>query len=115
MYIFGKRKTKGWGNAARARFMSLFLILCLVMSSVVSAPSSRADSRTGDGRTWVDEGAGYRLEASQTSAWEGGYTAEITVRNTGEEELRNWSVAAELQEGDIENAWNAGVKKIGRQ
>lgn len=115
MYIFGKRKTKGWGNAARARFMSLFLILCLVMSSVVSAPSSRADSRTGDGRTWKAEGYGCQLEVSQTSVWEGGYTAEVTVRNTGEEELRNWSVAAELLEGDIENAWNAGVKKIGRQ
>lgn len=115
MYIFGKRKMKGWGNAARARFMSLFLILCLVMSSVVSAPSSRADSQTGDGRTWKAEGYGCQLEVSQTSVWEGGYTAEVTVRNTGEEELRNWSVAAELQEGDIENAWNAGVKRIGRQ
>lgn len=115
MYIFGKRKTKGWGNAARARFMSLFLILCLVMSSVVSAPSSRADSQTRDGRTWKAEGYGCQLEVSQTSVWEGGYTAEVTVRNTGEEELRNWSVAAELQEGDIENAWNAGVKRIGRQ
>ncbi|MCI8363734.1 MAG: S8 family serine peptidase [Eubacterium sp.] len=115
MYTSGKRKTKGWGSALRARIMSLFMILCLVMSSVVSAPVSRAASQTADEKIWESEESGYRLEASQTSAWEGGYTAEITVRNTGKEELRNWSVTAELLEGDIENAWNAGVKKIGKQ
>lgn len=115
MYTSGKRKTKGWGNASRARVMSLLLILCLVMSSVVPAPASRADSQTTGGKAWKTEGTGYRLEASQSSAWEGGYVAEVTVRNTGEDELRNWSVAAVLREGDIENSWNATHKKIGKQ
>ena len=115
MYTLGKRKTKGWGNASRARVMSLLLILCLVMSSVVPAPASRADSQTTDKKTWEDKESGYRLEASQSSAWEGGYVAEVTVRNTGEDELRNWSVAAVLREGDIENSWNVTHKKIGKQ
>lgn len=115
MYTSRKRKTKGWGSACRARFMSLLLILCLVMSSVVPAPSSCAESQTDDGNIWEDEDSGYRLEVSQTSAWEGGYVAEVTVGNTGEEDLRNWSVAAVLRQGDIESSWNAGSKKIGKQ
>lgn len=97
MYTLGKRKTKGWGNAPRVRVMSLLLILCLVMSSVVPAPASRADSQTTNRKIWKGEESGYRLEVSPSSAWEGGYVAEVTVRNTGEDELRNWSVAAVLR------------------
>lgn len=106
-----KRNTKGLRSAQRIRGMSLLLIFCLLMNTVVPAPKCEASGDAGSGRQRVFEESGYRLEWSVSSSWETGYVSEVTVVNTGEEELRNWSVVATVSDGDIKNSWNVTHKK----
>ena len=91
--------------------MSFLLAFCLIMASVAPASACRANSDTGGAGKQVFEASDCRLEWSVSSRWDTGYVAEVTVVNTGEKALRNWSVVAELTGGSIRNSWNAGYKK----
>ncbi|MDH6513971.1 hypothetical protein M2164_000444 [Streptomyces sp. SAI-208] len=45
-----------------------------------------------------------------TSVWQDGFTADVTVTNTGSSQVNGWNLAFTLPSGQrITNAWNAGV------
>lgn len=111
MKTHGRTRNKRFGSAGRVRIMPFLLAFCLIMTSVMPASACRANSDAGGAGKQVFEVPGCRLEWSVGSRWETGYVAEVTVVNTGEKELRNWSVVAEMTGGSIRNSWNAGYKK----
>ena len=44
----------------------------------------------------------------QTSTWSGGFTANVTMNNTGSSAMNGWSLAFSLPSGQaITNSWNA--------
>src|SRR5690606_22377194 len=46
----------------------------------------------------------------ETNVWPGGFTADVTVRNTGSSVIDDWELAFELPSGQrVTNAWNASV------
>ncbi|MGQ4360794.1 GH12 family glycosyl hydrolase domain-containing protein [Streptomyces sp. SAS_272] len=48
--------------------------------------------------------------AYSTSVWQGGFTADVTVANTGSSPVNGWNLAFTLPSGQqISNAWNAGI------
>lgn len=48
--------------------------------------------------------------AYNTSVWQSGFTADVTVTNTGSSPVNGWNLAFTLPSGQrIDNAWNAGV------
>ncbi|MFJ5778983.1 cellulase family glycosylhydrolase [Streptomyces sp. NPDC093094] len=53
----------------------------------------------------------YRLDA-----WNGGFNADVTIHNTGEQDLKGWKLGFAFP-GDqqINSAWNAKVSRNGRQ
>ncbi|PXY20807.1 protein kinase domain-containing protein [Prauserella muralis] len=49
-----------------------------------------------------------------TNAWPGGYQAEVTVRNDGDDTLTGWAVSWELPGGHtVDNVWNGEVSRDG--
>ncbi|MGC0372840.1 GH12 family glycosyl hydrolase domain-containing protein [Streptomyces sp. SAI-229] len=45
-----------------------------------------------------------------TNVWQGGFTADVTVRNTGPSTVEGWKLAFTLPSGQrVTNAWNASV------
>lgn len=45
-----------------------------------------------------------------TSVWQGGFTADVTLTNTGSSPVNGWHLAFALPDGQrITNAWNAGI------
>lgn len=58
-------------------------------------------------------GEEYQVILRQQNAWENGCQAEIEVKNTGREKLKNWSIHMELAEGTVSHAWNVTSRKHG--
>lgn len=102
-------------NIQRVRMMSLFLIMSMVVGVVLPAPDSKAGTDPGSKGKLRFEDSGYRLELTESSSWNDGYVAEAVVANTGEEEIRNWSVVAVMKKGEIVNSWNAGSRVSGEE
>ncbi len=56
--------------------------------------------------------AGYHLD----NAWQGGFTATVTLRNSGTEPLSGWVLGWTMPAGtQISGGWNATVTQTGRQ
>lgn len=100
-------------NTIRKKGMALFLIFTLFANVIMAVPESKASDGGSGEEKQEFTGSGYKLELSESSGWENGYVAEVVVTNTGEKELRNWSVLATVKEGEIGNSWNAGNKRMG--
>ncbi len=109
-----KRQREIWKVQRVRTGMALLLIMALFMNSFVAIPESKANSDT-ENKKQVFEEVGYKLELSTSSSWDNGYVAEVVVTNTGEEDIRNWSVVATMEQGDIERSWNVTNKKVGTQ
>ncbi len=108
-------KMKGTKNTQRVRRgIALWLALAMLINMFVAIPESKASSDT-ENKKQVFEEDGYKLELSVSSSWDDGYVAEVIVTNTGKEEIRNWSVVATMENGDIERSWNVTNKKVGAQ
>jgi cellulase/cellobiase CelA1 len=50
------------------------------------------------------------------SSWNGGFTAEVRVRNTGSTAIQGWKLGFTFKGGErITNAWNATVTQSGTE
>lgn len=109
------RRQKSRENTHKIRRgIALWLALAMLINMFVAIPESKASSDT-ENKKQVFEEDGYKLELSVSSSWDDGYVAEVIVTNTGKEEIRNWSVVATMENGDIERSWNVTNKKVGVQ
>lgn len=95
------------------KYVAVLLTLALFMSMFATVPETKA--YTADEAKEKQEfcGTGYQLELSMSSEWENGCVAEVCVSNRGNEDIRNWSVVADVGEGLVENSWNATKRKVG--
>ncbi len=61
-----------------------------------------------DGKTTEDtyEGENFRVTFTLSAHWEGGYNADIEIRNTGDTIIENWMLEIPYA-GKITNIWNA--------
>jgi Glycosyl hydrolase family 12/Cellulose binding domain len=58
-------------------------------------------------------GAGCAATYTVTQTWAGGFTADITVRNTGSRSTAGWTVAWTYPTQHVVNGWNATVTQTG--
>ena len=65
-----------------------------------------------DGTTKRDAyvGSVYKIVFEIKDSWEGGFTGNVTIVNTGDKPLKNWSLKLNYK-GKLTNVWNAEVKK----
>mgnify|MGYP002621654915 CR=1 FL=1 len=57
-------------------------------------------------------GDGYEVVFTLQNSWEGGYTGNIAIVNTGENTLCNWSLVCSF-DGEFASIWNTEVSKTG--
>lgn len=55
-------------------------------------------------------GEGYETTFKIDNKWTGGYTATVTIKNTGETTIENWCVSFPLKQ-EISNLWNGTIEK----
>lgn len=54
------------------------------------------------------EGDGYAVTYTIVNSWNDGYTAEVSIKNTGDKKIHNWNLMFSLN-GEIANIWNAKI------
>lgn len=58
----------------------------------------------------VYEGTNFKVKFTLSGYWQGGYNAGITIENTGDTAIENWSLRFPFQD-NISNIWNASIDK----
>lgn len=121
----GKQKKGARRKAGVKKAAAYLLAAAMVLGSIsrgataaaqstVQGVAAQADSTPqGQAEETVATGDGWQIILRQQNAWENGCQAEIEVRNTGREDLKNWSIRMELEEGTISHAWNVTDRKHG--
>ncbi len=56
------------------------------------------------------ESEGYSVTFKIDNKWDAGYTATVTITNTGEETIENWCMSFPLEQS-ISNIWNASIEE----
>lgn len=90
----------------RLRFVAMVLALCLMIGDGHGMQFVRAAETEK-----VYPGNGYEVTITMQSAWEGGSTAEVTIKNTGNEEIRNWQLMCRFSGGAVADYWNVDVRE----
>ncbi|MEU4897938.1 cellulose binding domain-containing protein [Streptomyces sp. NPDC044780] len=71
---------------------------------------------TGDGGGDPGPATGCAVTYAVTSQWNTGFTANVTVKNTGTDATSGWRVAWSYPSGQqVTSAWNATVTRTGSQ
>ena len=89
------------------RKMASFLIIASFLAQMCLAKNVLADSD----RTYTYKGDGYEITYNVENSWDNGYKADISVKNTGDTDIHNWSVGLKL-DGEINNIWNAKIENL---
>jgi len=94
--------------------MSVGLFFTSVMSGVgdVSLANEQVATDTDAGEVYEStyDSEGYSVTFKLDNKWETGYTATVTITNTGEETIENWCMSFPLEQG-ISNIWNASIEE----
>ncbi len=98
----------------RMRVIAVLLVISMFVGSFFDAGMVRAAETERTDQMAV-RGDGYCVTIREQNGWEGGFQAEIEVKNTGKEELKNWNVRLELAKGTVANAWNVEWQQEGKR
>lgn len=91
---------------------SLMLCMALLLSGSVW-DSITAGAETAESTKAVYAADSYMVAFQIISQWEGGYNAEVTITNTGDEKIENWKMNMIPAEGtEITGIWNAAKKEL---
>lgn len=88
------------------QFMALFTVAVLLVSSVPCSVNAQ------EARQRVYTREGYEIIYSVSSRWSGNQNINITVSNTGEQDICGWAVSF-VPGGKIYNIWDARVIACG--
>lgn len=91
------------------RSFALLVILVLVLSSIPLKPALAQEDSTGGLQETVFTGEGYEIIYTISSKWEGAFNADVTIRNTGDRTIENWTLGFS-QPYEITNIWNGIVQ-----
>ena len=83
-------------------------------TTTVTAKDSTGASGSATFDWSISGGGGFHVTYVRTSEWPGGFTASVTITNTGTEPINGWTLAFSFP-GDqrITNAWSALVTQTG--
>lgn len=84
------------------------LALCAAITANMLVSSVSASSYPGTGESQLYTYNGYSVEYKVTNEWTGNQIIEVTVTNTGDELLADWSVGYNAS-GKINSIWNAQI------
>lgn len=101
------------------RLLTIILAIAICMSNMMGASISRATTESDAKETIYAEDENVIKEEDYDdisfdyafkvqSEWENHYTAEMTLKNTGKNEIGNWEIAF-VYDGEIENIWHAKI------
>ena len=90
------------------RTTSILLIFAMLVSVMLPASNSRADSRQKTKGLY--EGEGYRVQFDVTEAWDSQYNASVTITNTSEVTIDDWFLKFPFSQ-KISNVWNGILEK----
>ena len=88
------------------KIVSLALCIAITANMLVSSVSASSYSGTGESRLYTYNG--YTVEYKVVNEWTGNQIIEVTVTNTGDELLADWSVGYNAS-GKINSIWNAQI------
>ncbi|MBE5944847.1 MAG: hypothetical protein E7258_08015, partial [Lachnospiraceae bacterium] len=102
-----RQKMKGKKGFIKGRIlpivMSVGLFFTSVMSGVgdVSLANEQVATDTDAGEVYEStyDSEGYSVTFKLDNKWETGYTATVTITNTGEETIENWCMSFPLEQG----------------
>lgn len=111
------RKT-GMKNVTK-RLAAAVLSVTMVLSGLANVQTVKAEETentvtetesivTDANNTYSYEGDGYAVTYTITNSWNDGYTAEVSIKNTGDKKIHNWNLMFSL-DGEITNIWNAKI------
>ena len=101
------------------KILAIILTIAICMSNMMSAGVSRATTE-GDAKETIYtedenvikeedyENISFEHSFKIQNEWENHYTAEMTLKNTGKNEIENWEIAFKY-DGEIENIWHAKI------
>lgn len=103
----------------RKKLLAIILAIAICMSNMMGTSVSRAAAESAAEETIYAEDADVIKEEDYDdisfdyafkvqSEWENHYTAEMTLKNTGKDEIGNWETAF-VYDGEIENIWHAKI------
>ncbi|MFI7211951.1 GH12 family glycosyl hydrolase domain-containing protein [Micromonospora maritima] len=79
-----------------------------------SNPPPTTTPPTGTPTTNPPSGAACTVTYRATNVWNNGFTAEVTIKNTGSGTINGWTLNYNLPSGqNVTNAWNATVNQSG--
>ncbi len=89
-------------NKGFKRFIALFIVAALLVGSVPCSVNAHEATQ----RVYTHEG--YEIIYSVAGRWDNNQNINVTVSNTGEEDICGWAVSL-VPGGEIYNIWNARV------
>ena len=90
--------------------MTKFVAIVLILALLPFGSFMQVNAEVIAQKVFTDEEGKYKITVDETSAWENGYIAQITIQNTGSEKIKNWNISGDLK-GTIEHIWNAQLVK----
>ncbi|MDD4295468.1 MAG: cellulose binding domain-containing protein [Ruminiclostridium sp.] len=83
--------------------ISLVLVLSIILTPFSNAQAAKQDNKSQQVVNFT--GDGYEVTFRVTSQWKGAFNADVTLKNTGENTIENWSLQFALPH-EITNIWN---------
>ena len=84
------------------RALAYLLVLVLLPIGTVGTGNAQQLEQ----KVFTDEQKSYEIEVEKTQSWDDKYTANVVVKNTGKQEIKNWVIRGTV-DGTISNIWNA--------
>ena len=84
-------------------FMSILLIFAMLVSVMLPASNSQADSHQE--KKGFYEGDGYQVQFDVTETWDGQYNASVTIKNVSDVTIDDWFLKFPFSQ-KIANIWN---------
>ena len=92
-------------NMRRSRLTrALAYLLVLVLLPIGTVGTGNAQQL--EQKVFTDEQKSYEIVVEKTQSWDDKYTANVAVKNTGKQEIKNWVIRGTV-DGTISNIWNA--------
>ena len=92
-----------------SRCKIVFLVLSIVLSICYNKYIVMAEMTSN-----LYIGDGYTVKFNLTSSWSGAYSANITIKNTGEKKIEDWCIKFPLKQS-INHIWNGDIKEVDRE
>ncbi|MCR4777765.1 MAG: S8 family serine peptidase [Lachnospiraceae bacterium] len=92
------------------KVIAILLAVLIVVSNAVGEIKVHAKNKDKSRISEVYTGEDYRATYTLLSSWKGGSNFQITLQNTGNQVIENWSLLVEYDD-EIDKIWNAKIQE----